>query len=69
MTNDQGVLFTVPIPSTMAYVLLRELLDDVEDDDLCGVTPRHVLPVNQKWHPLLMQGISTIPDLRPGDSV
>ncbi len=69
MKNDQGVLFTVPIPAAMAYVLLRTLLDDVADDDLCGATPRHVLPVNEKWHPLLMQGRTNIPDLRPGDSV
>ena len=69
MRNDQGVLATVPIPEAMAYVLLRALLDDVADDDLCGVTPRHVLPVNDQWHPLLLRAYSVIPDLQPGDSV
>ena len=28
-----------------------------------------MLPVNDKWHPLLMQGLSVIPDLQAGDSV
>ncbi len=69
MRNDQGVLATVPIPAAMAYILLRPLLDDVPEDELCGVTPRHVLPVNETWHPLLMRTLSVIPDIRPGDSV
>jgi hypothetical protein len=69
MKRDQGVLFTVPIPAAMAYVLLRALLDDVADDDLCGVTPRQVLPVDETWHPVLMKGRTSIPDVRPGDSV
>lgn len=69
MRNDQGVLAAVPIPEAMAYVLLRALLDDVADDELCGVTPRHVLPVDTQWHPLLLRAYSGIPDMRPGDSV
>lgn len=69
ITNDQGVLFTVPVPAAMTYILLRPLLDDVADDDLCGVTARQVLPVNEQWHPLLMRAVSTIPDVRAGDSV
>lgn len=69
IASDQGVLFTVPIPTAMAYILLRPLLDDVADDDLCGVTLRQVLPVNNQWHPLLMRAASTIPHLRAGDSV
>lgn len=69
MTNDQGVLFTVPIPSAMAYILLRPLLDDVPNEELCGVTPRRVLPIDEHWHPLLMRGITPIPDVQAGDSV
>lgn len=69
MAHDQGVLFTMPIPAAMAYILLRPLLDDVPDDELCGVTPRRALPINDTWHPLLMRGLSVIPDLKPGDSV
>jgi hypothetical protein len=69
MHNDQGVLGTVPIPSAMAYILLRALQPDVPEDELCGVAPRRVLPVDDTWHPLLMRAMSTIPDLKAGDSV
>ncbi|GGX52608.1 DUF1479 domain-containing protein [Saccharospirillum salsuginis] len=69
MKHDQGVLFTIPIPAAMAYILLRPLLDDVPEDELCGVSPRRVLPVSEQWHPLLMRGKTTIPDVVAGDSV
>ncbi|MEO7754925.1 MAG: DUF1479 domain-containing protein [Terracoccus sp.] len=69
MDHDQGVLHTVPIPEAMAYLLLRPLLDDVADDDMCGVTVGQVFPANQTWHPLLMEALSGIPDVRAGDSV
>lgn len=63
MRADQGVLHTLPIPKAMAYMLLRPLLRDVPDDELCGVAPGKVLPVSQKWHPLLVQGMTPIPDV------
>lgn len=69
MPHDQGVLHTVPIPEAMAYLMLRPLLDDVADDDMCGVTTGQVFPASEKWHPLLMQALSGIPDVRAGDSV
>lgn len=69
MKHDQGVLFTVPIPAAMAYILLRPLLDDVPEDELCGVSPHRVLPVSEEWHPLLLRGMTTIPDVEAGDSV
>jgi hypothetical protein len=69
MNADQGVLHTLPIPKAMAYMLLRPLLDDVPEDDLCGVAPGKVLPVSRQWHPLLFEGLSPIPDVRAGDSV
>ncbi|RON86855.1 DUF1479 domain-containing protein [Pseudomonas fluorescens] len=69
MQADQGVLHTVPIPKAMAYLLLRPLLDDVLEDELCGVAPGKVLPVSAQWHPLLVEGLSTIPDVQAGDSV
>jgi hypothetical protein len=37
MAHDQGVLHTVPIPAAMAYLMLRPLLADVPDDDMCGI--------------------------------
>jgi hypothetical protein len=69
MDHDQGVLHTVPIPEAMGYLLLRPLLADVPDDDMCGVTVNQVFPANEKWHPLLMQAVTGIPDVRAGDSV
>ena len=69
MAHDQGVLHTVPIPGAMAYLMLRPLLRDVPDDDMCGVTVNQVFPASERWHPLLMQALSGIPDVRAGDSV
>lgn len=69
MAHDQGVLHTVPIPEAMAYLMLRPLLDDVADDDMCGVTTNKTFPANQEWHPLLMRAIAGIPDVAPGDTV
>ncbi|MDZ7321674.1 DUF1479 domain-containing protein [Kosakonia sacchari] len=69
MIPGQGLLHVVPIPEAMAYILLRPLLDDVPEDELCGVAPGRVLPVSEKWHPLLMDALSSIPALEAGDSV
>jgi hypothetical protein len=69
MDSDQGVLHTVPIPEAMGYLLLRPLLTDVPEDDMCGVTVNQVFPANERWHPLLMKALSGIPDVRAGDSV
>ena len=69
MAHDQGVLHTVPIPGAMAYLMLRPLLADVPDDDMCGVTVNQTFPASDEWHPLLMQARSGIPDVQAGDSV
>ncbi|MEU6521510.1 DUF1479 domain-containing protein [Streptomyces sp. NPDC046924] len=69
MDHDQGVLHTVPIPEAMAYLMLRPLLSDVPEDDMCGVTTNQVFPADEKWHPLLMEALTGIPDIKAGDSV
>lgn len=69
MIPGQGLLHVVPIPEAMAYILLRPLLDDVPEDELCGVAPGRVLPISEKWHPLLIEALSSIPALDAGDSV
>jgi hypothetical protein len=69
MAHDQGVLLTVPIPEAMAYLMLRPLLSDVPEDDMCGVTVNQVFPANDTWHPLLMRARSGIPDVGAGDTV
>ncbi len=69
MDHDQGVLHTVPIPEAMGYLMLRPLLSDVPDDDMCRVTTNKVFPVSDTWHPLLLDALTGIPDVRAGDSV
>lgn len=69
MDRDQGVLHTVPIPGAMAYLMLRPLLADVPDDDMCGVAVSQVFPVSARWHAPLLRALAGIPDVRAGDSV
>jgi hypothetical protein len=69
MDHDQGVLHTVPIPEAMGYLMLRPLLPDVPEDDMCGVTVNQVFPASARWHALLLDALSGIPDVRAGDSV
>ena len=53
IAHDQGVLHTVPVPGAMAYLMLRPLLADVPEDDMCGVTVSRAFPGvhRAKWHP------------------
>ncbi|MFI5959082.1 DUF1479 domain-containing protein [Cryptosporangium sp. NPDC051539] len=69
MAHDQGVLHTVPIPAAMAYLMLRPLLDDVPEDEMCGVAVNQVFPAGSRWHPLLIEALTGIPDVAAGDSV
>jgi hypothetical protein len=69
MEQDQGVLWTVPIPEAMAYILVRALLDDVPDDVLAGAEPGRALAISDEWYPLLMRARAGIPTVQPGDSV
>jgi Gig2-like len=69
MDHDQGVLHVVPIPEALAYLLLRPLLGDVPEDDMCGVTVNQVFPATEKYHALLLEALDGIPDVKAGDSV
>lgn len=69
MQPTDGVLQVVPIPSAMAYVLLRALQDDVAEDDLCGAVNGQALAISEKWHSVLLPALSPIPAMEPGDSV
>ncbi len=69
MEPTEGVLHLVPIPSAMVYLLLRALQDDVADDDLCGAANGEALPVNERWHSLLLPALTPIPAVEPGDTV
>jgi len=67
--KNAGTLNVIPVANAMAYMLLRALQDDVPEDSLCDAAVGRALSVSEKWHPLLLSGISPIPDLQPGDTV
>ncbi len=69
MDHDQGVLYTVPIPAAMGYLLLRPFLDDVADDDMCAVDVGRAFAARRPWHDVLVDATYGIPDVRAGDSV
>lgn len=64
-----GTLMLVPHAMSIPYVLVRALQDDVPETELCGAFPRRALVVSEHWHPLLLQGLVSIPKMHPGDTV
>ena len=64
-----GTLRLIPIVEGISYVLLRAVQSDVEDTDLCGAAPGRALGVSPEWHPDLIRGMVSIPEVQPGDSV
>lgn len=64
-----GTLQLVPIANAMAYVVLRALQDDVPDDELCGAQPSRALSIRPEWHGLLLDAVTPIPHMEPGDAV
>ena len=64
-----GTLQLIPIAKSMAYILTRALLDDVDEKDLCNSMPARALSVNSKYHSLLLRGLVSIPTMNPGDTV
>jgi len=67
--EGDGTLQLVPVANAVAYVLLRSLLDDVPEDELILATPGHALGINSTWHPELIEGLVSIPEVEPGDAV
>lgn len=67
--RGDGTLQLVPIANGMVYMLLRALQDDVPETDLCGAKPGRALSVQPEWHGLLLEGLTSIPLMQPGDSV
>lgn len=64
-----GTLNLVPIANVMPWLLLRALMEDVEDSDLCGAQPGRAMPVKAHWHAKLLQAYVPIPTVNPGDTV
>ncbi|WP_434358798.1 DUF1479 domain-containing protein [Parasalinivibrio latis] len=64
-----GTLQMVPSYLAVPYMLLRAIQDDVPEDDLCGAAPGRALTVSPEWHPLLLEGLVSIPHMEAGDTV
>ena len=64
-----GTLQLIPIAKSMAYILTRALMDDVDNDNLCESKPGRALSINHKYHSLLLKGLVSIPKMKPGDTV
>jgi hypothetical protein len=69
MRPSDGVLHVLPIPSAIAYALLRALQDDVPAEELCGAANGQALPINERWHAVLLPALVPIPAVEPGDTV
>ena len=64
-----GTLQLIPIAKSMAYILTRALMDDVDENDLCYSKPARALSVNSTYHSLLLRGLVSIPKMNAGDTV
>ena len=64
-----GTLQLIPIAKSIAYILTRALLLDVPENELCGSKPARALSVNSKYHSLLLKALTSIPEMKPGDTV
>lgn len=67
--QGDGTLQLIPITNGMMYVLLRALQDDVPETELCGAKPGRALSVEPEWHSLLLEALTSIPLMEPGDTV
>jgi hypothetical protein len=64
-----GTLQVVPMTRAIIYMLLRPLLDDVAETELCGAEAGRALWMQERWHAPLMQALIPIPHVAPGDTV
>ena len=64
-----GTLNLVPIANAMAWVILRALQDDIDDDALCGAAPSRALTISETYHAKLLRAYMPIPVVEPGDTV
>jgi hypothetical protein len=67
--RGDGTLQLIPIANAMVYLLLRALQDDVPETDLCGAKPGRALSVEPEWHAPLIEAVTSIPLMQPGDTV
>jgi len=67
--KGDGTLQLVPIANAMMYILLRALQDDTPDTELCGAKPGRALSAEPEWHAPLLDAVTSIPVMEPGDTV
>ena len=67
--KGDGTLQIIPIANAMVYMLLRALQDDVPETELCGAKPGRALSVEREWHAVLLDAVTSIPLMQPGDTV
>lgn len=67
--QGDGTLQLIPIANSMVYILMRALQNDVLETELCGAKPGRALSVQPEWHALLLEGLTSIPLMQPGDAV
>ena len=48
---------------------MRALQDDIPDDDLCEALPGKALGAMPKYHEEILEGLISIPQVDPGDTV
>ena len=66
---SDGTLSLIPIANSMAFLLLRALQDDIAPDSLCDATPGRPLLISSQYQKDLLDGLVTIQDVNPGDTV
>ena len=66
---SDGTLSVIPIANAMSYILLRALQKDILPDSLCDAEPGRPLNISSKYHKELMDGLVSIQEVKPGDTV
>ncbi len=64
-----GTLQVVPMTRAIVYMLLRPLLADVDEGELCGAEAGRALYMQERWHAPLLKALVPIPRVQPGDTV
>jgi len=64
-----GTLQLLPLANSIVYTLLRSLMPDIPADQFCIAQPGRALGINAKWHPDLIRGLVSIPEVEPGDTL
>jgi hypothetical protein len=66
---SDGTLSLIPITSSMSYILLRALQEDIPPDNLCDAEPGRPLNISLKYHADLLEALVSIQEVKPGDTV